>query len=146
LCGNKSIGFDFEGSPFGEDKFDMNLNYDKFKYKDIYHGFIFYKSKFDWVNWLGRYPYELEDDFIGESKRRSLLDGVDKEKLEIFIRTQKQSKDYDKFVGSKFVEYLLYTRQNAKLFLYQFLFILTNFFIFLLLIRYIIKLKKNSKT
>lgn len=146
LCGNKSIGFDFEGSPFGEDKFDMNLNYDKFKYKDIYHGFIFYKSKFDWVNWTGQFPYELEDDFIGEYKRRMTLDGFDKETLDLMISEGKQSKGYDKFVGGKFnIDYLLYTRQNAKLFLYQFVFILTNFFIFLLIIRYIIKLKRTPK-
>lgn len=143
LCGNKSIGFDFEGSPFGEDKFDMNLNYDQFKYKDIYHGFIFYKSKFDWVNWTGQFPYELEDDFIDEYKSRRILGGAEKNSLDISINEQKKSKDYDKFVPSKFnIDYLLYTRQNVKLFLYQFVFMLSNFFVLLLIIKRLFQSKK----
>ena len=54
-CGNKSIGFDLAGTPFGEDRFDLNprcLN-GKHKYKEIYHGFIFYKPVEAWIFGLG---------------------------------------------------------------------------------------------
>ncbi len=66
-CGNKSIGFDFAGSPFGEDVFDLNprcLN-GKHKYKEIYHGFIFYKPVEEWVFGLG-IPYPSDADFEEE--------------------------------------------------------------------------------
>lgn len=54
-CENKSIGFDLAGTPFGEDSFDLNprcLN-GKYKYKEIYTGFIFYKPIEEWVFGLG---------------------------------------------------------------------------------------------
>lgn len=141
LCGNKSIGFDLEGSPFGEDQFGMNLNYSQFKYKDIYHGFVFYKSKFDWINWIGNFPYELEDDFIDEYKRRNILYGD--EKANLYIQEQKKNKDYDKFVENKInMDLFVYAKQNVKLLCYQFIFILSNFLILILLIRYIIKSRK----
>ncbi|HBN04189.1 MAG TPA: hypothetical protein DD434_00160 [Bacteroidales bacterium] len=141
LCGNKSIGFDLEGSPFGEDQFDMNLNFSQFKYKDIYHGFIFYKSKFDWVNWTGQFPYELEDDFIDEYKRRNILYG--REKANLYIQEQRKSKDYDKFVERKMnTDLFVYAKQNIKLISYQLIFILSNFLILILILRYIIKSRK----
>jgi hypothetical protein len=43
--GNRPAGFDFEGSPFGEDAFDMfpflpNVRY-RLRYKDVFTGFVF---------------------------------------------------------------------------------------------------------
>jgi len=40
-----NIGFDFNGSPLGQDKFDYALgkNNDLFKYQDIFDGFVFFK-------------------------------------------------------------------------------------------------------
>ena len=143
LCGNKSIGFDLKGSPFGEDQFDMNMNYYNFKYKDIYTGFIFYKSKFDWVNLIGQYPYELEDDFINEYKRRMILDGYDKKELDISISENKKSKDYNKFVPNKInIDFLIYTKQNFKLFCFQLIFIFSNLFIVVFIIKELLKSKK----
>lgn len=41
---DSAIGFDFEGSPFGEDIFDGHFLYtNKIKYKDMFTGFIYYK-------------------------------------------------------------------------------------------------------
>lgn len=66
-CGDKSIGFDLAGTPFGEDGFDLNprcLN-GKYKYKEIYHGFIFYKPVEAWVFGLG-IPNPADSDFEEE--------------------------------------------------------------------------------
>ena len=52
-CGNKSIGFDLANSPFGDCIFDRILATDEVKMKDVYHGFIFYKPVFEWVNSIG---------------------------------------------------------------------------------------------
>lgn len=42
-CGNKSIGFDLAGTPFGEDRFDLRPGFFKkrLEYKEVYTGFIF---------------------------------------------------------------------------------------------------------
>ncbi|MBN2135847.1 MAG: hypothetical protein JW737_08965, partial [Acidobacteria bacterium] len=44
VTGNRETGFDFDGSPFGEDYFDyyMFIKHDR-KYKDVFKGYIFYK-------------------------------------------------------------------------------------------------------
>lgn len=55
-CGNKSIGFDLDGTPFGESLFDMGGGWppvDKIKYKDVFHGFIFYKPVDEWIEGRG---------------------------------------------------------------------------------------------
>ena len=141
LCGNKSIGFDLKTSPFGKDQFDMNMNYSNFKYEDIYTGFIFYKSKFDWVNMAGKYPYEQEDNFIEEYKRRMILHGYGG--LDKYIYECRKSKDYNKFVPNKVnPEFIMYTKPNSKIFLFQFIFILSNFFLIILIIRDILVSRK----
>ncbi len=66
-CGNKSIGFDLAGTPFGEDDFDLHprcLN-GKYKYKEVYDGFIFYKPVEEWVFGLG-IPHPADSDFEKE--------------------------------------------------------------------------------
>ena len=42
---NKSLGFDFRNSPFGKDQFDLFIipTWKKYKYQDIFTGFVFYK-------------------------------------------------------------------------------------------------------
>ncbi|MDR2563869.1 MAG: hypothetical protein LBC98_07995, partial [Prevotellaceae bacterium] len=46
---NPSLGFDFENSPFGNDKFDQYVERDTvLKYNDIYEGFIFYGGIHRW--------------------------------------------------------------------------------------------------
>ncbi len=64
-CGNKSIGFDLAGTPFGEDCFDLNPRCFNGKYKEIYHGFIFYKPVEEWVFGLG-IPNPSDSDFEEE--------------------------------------------------------------------------------
>lgn len=44
LSGNPPTGFDFEGSPFGEDLFDARyIKIKGLRYKDLFTGFIFYR-------------------------------------------------------------------------------------------------------
>lgn len=66
-CGNKSIGFDLAGTPFGEDHFDLHprCRNGKYKYKEIYTGFIFYKPVEEWVFGLG-IPHPADSGFEEE--------------------------------------------------------------------------------
>lgn len=67
---NPEIGFDFAGSPFGNDKFDLALkNTPRLTYKDVFTGFIFYKPLNEHINKTG-FPYEF-DNFEDEILKRS---------------------------------------------------------------------------
>ena len=60
-AGNPDAGFNFRGSPFGEDKWDaFFLNPKSLKYKDIFTGYIFYKPLSQQINKVG-FPYEFEN-------------------------------------------------------------------------------------
>ncbi len=78
-CGNKSIGFDLAGTPFGEDRFDLNPRHfrGRKKYKEIYDGFIFYKPVEEWVFACG-IPERCDSDFEQELAWRdgAIWDGV----------------------------------------------------------------------
>jgi hypothetical protein len=44
VTGNRDVGFNFEGSPFGNDYFDyFTFRKHNLKYKDVFNGYIFYK-------------------------------------------------------------------------------------------------------
>ncbi|MGD0582971.1 MAG: hypothetical protein ABR974_08520 [Bacteroidales bacterium] len=53
--GNRSLGFDFKESPFGEDEFDLYFSPagKLLKYKDVFTGYIFYKPLEKHYNSLG---------------------------------------------------------------------------------------------
>ena len=70
-CGNKSIGFDLAGTPFGEDRFDLRPGYFKkrLEYKEVYTGFIFYKPVGEWVFGIG-IPNMADAGFVDELVRR----------------------------------------------------------------------------
>jgi len=51
--GNKSIGFDLAGTIFGDDIFDLHPFAERHAYKDVFHGFIFYKPASEWVASIG---------------------------------------------------------------------------------------------
>jgi hypothetical protein len=71
--GNPDTGFDFEGSPFGEDQFDLAFIYTKgMLFKDVFTGYIFYKPLTAHYKKEG-FPYEFnnfEDTMI---RRASIL-------------------------------------------------------------------------
>ena len=70
IAGNPDAGFDFKGSPFGDDKWDGFFLYPKsLVYKDIFTGFIFYKPLNQQIKKVG-YPYEM-DNFEDTLLRRA---------------------------------------------------------------------------
>lgn len=72
ISGNPNVGFDFENSPLGSDKFDGLTGYpsDELKYKDVFTGFIFYKPLEQHIKKTG-FPYMLynfKDSLIRRAK------------------------------------------------------------------------------
>lgn len=73
VCKNKSIGFDFAGSPFGRDYFDMYTTPTReTAYKDVYTGFIFYKPIEEWVLSIGHNGF-IDNEFWPEYLRREII-------------------------------------------------------------------------
>lgn len=72
--GNPSLGFDFDNSHFGNDRFDhYDRTYsDSIGYKNVFTGFIFYKPILDWKLTLG-IPNIIDDEFMPEYLRRIRL-------------------------------------------------------------------------
>jgi hypothetical protein len=75
VTGNRAIGFDFAGSPFGDDQFDMfPMGVDHLTYRDVFTGFVFYEP-------LSRHrlasgvPGVIDSTFIEELVQRYLLTG-----------------------------------------------------------------------
>lgn len=69
---NQNTGFNFVGSPFGKDEFDMNIGkqVSGVRYQDIFNGFIFYKPLKEHMHKTG-FPYMLynfEDSLIKRAK------------------------------------------------------------------------------
>ena len=69
---NQNTGFNFVGSPFGKDEFDMNIGkqVSGVRYQDIFNGFIFYKPLKKHMHKTG-FPYMLynfEDSLIKRAK------------------------------------------------------------------------------
>lgn len=103
LLGNRATGFDFSGSPMGDDFFDMfpSLgNMYRFKYSDIFTGFIFWKPIKEWIAEYN-YPYMM-NGFEKEYIRRLCISGrdtvniqhvIDLYKKEIYSQESKQYLD-----------------------------------------------------
>jgi len=80
LSGNRPAGFNFEGSPFGNDKWDgFFLNSQSLTYKDIFTGIIFYKPLEEQIKKDG-YPHEL-DTFEDTLVRRAACVGSSEEEM-----------------------------------------------------------------
>ncbi len=77
--GNPAMGFDFNGTPFGEDTFDFFGDYESVPnsvtYRRIYDGFIFYRPVEEHILKAGIQGY-LDDEYISEFKRRFEIAGV----------------------------------------------------------------------
>jgi hypothetical protein len=72
MLGNPDAGFDFSGSPFGDDDFDAAfLQTPSLKYKDVFTGFIYYKPFLEQTVKY-RFPYEF-DQFADSALRRSAV-------------------------------------------------------------------------
>jgi uncharacterized RDD family membrane protein YckC len=72
ILGNPDAGFDFSGSPFGDDNFDAAfLQTPSLKYKDVFTGFIYYKP-FSEQTKKNLFPYEF-DHFEDSILRRATV-------------------------------------------------------------------------
>jgi len=83
--GNVPVGFDFEGSPFGKNKFDMYpfspRNIFQCSYQDVFTGYVFYKPEKEHTYsapYYGRYAAEKEYEW---AMQHSLIDSVQGKKL-----------------------------------------------------------------
>ena len=66
------VGFNFDGSPFGEDQFDIWPLKQHFKYKDVFDGFVFYKPVDEHLLVVG-IPGIIDSVFAPEILRRYAL-------------------------------------------------------------------------
>jgi len=76
VAGNPSLGFDFKGSPLGDDPFDyfpfpIPVSY---TYQDVFTGFVFYKPLSEHRMSFG-VPGLLDPEFTAELVRRSQITG-----------------------------------------------------------------------
>ena len=53
VCDNKSVGFDLDGTIFGDDTFDLFSAKTDRTFKEVYNGFIFYKPASEWIGSWG---------------------------------------------------------------------------------------------
>ncbi len=72
--GNKSFGFNFKNSPFGEDEFDLFFlpSGKLFKYQDVFKGFVFYKPLEEHYNSFG-FRNIIANGFDEEILKRAAL-------------------------------------------------------------------------
>lgn len=76
LSGNPDVGFDFQNSLFGRDRFDASVDNpsDELNYEDVFTGFIFYKPLEQQIEKTG-FPYmfdNFEDSILRRAKCVSL--------------------------------------------------------------------------
>lgn len=97
--GNPLIGFDFEGSPFGElpcdywDKFNNKCPKDKhLKYKDVFDGFVFYNPiEEHCLSW--NFPEWFDDEtFVKEYVAHKEKMGVDKKNIDKMVEQNRKDK------------------------------------------------------
>lgn len=71
LSGDPNVGFDFQNSPFGRDRFDAFVGNpsDELNYADVFTGFIFYKPLEKHIEKTG-FPY-ISDNFEDSILRRA---------------------------------------------------------------------------
>ena len=71
--GNPAVGFDLEGSPFGNEPFKLfNKPLEPLAFKDVVHGFVFYKPIEAWRMQIG-VPGIIDEGYKKEYVRRCLL-------------------------------------------------------------------------
>jgi hypothetical protein len=93
--GNRSAGFDFNNSPFGENRFDLLHFYEhNLKYKDVFTGFIFYKPPDEHICRFG--ITEIFDSTYKETLKSRLLNilEIDSIYVEEYLPYIKGTHDY----------------------------------------------------
>lgn len=101
---NKNIGFDFIGSPFGKDTFDMfPFKKTNLKYEEVFTGFCFYEPMENHILSMG-IPEIFNKDFIKEYKRRVNIITPNKKVNENKIRALNMNNKLDYKTIQKFIE------------------------------------------
>jgi hypothetical protein len=73
ITGIRDLGFDFQGSPFGRDQFDIwPFNHDRFRFADVFTGFAFYMPLSEQRTAIG-VPGIIDSAFGQELMRRNSL-------------------------------------------------------------------------
>jgi len=119
LCDNPYIGFNFASSPFGEDKFDLKVNWgrrDTLHYQDIFTGFVFYQPLSKMWFQTGGFPYKM-NDFEQEYQRRLYLSGQDTTNMKAKIEIANNCHVTTSYFGHSKL-YLFYNNMEVSLYLF----------------------------
>lgn len=92
-AGNPDAGFNFSGSPFGSDHFDLAFaSTPGLTYKDVFKGFVFYKPLNQHIKKQG-FPYEFTNFEDSILKRAAYVDQAQVESFRKIIAYKKQQTD-----------------------------------------------------
>ncbi|NIR46222.1 MAG: hypothetical protein GWN99_17480 [Gemmatimonadetes bacterium] len=87
VMGDASLGFDFNGSPFGADQFDyFPFNTQTVSYADVFTGFVFHRP-LDAHLFVDNVPRLLADHFLDEYRRRLRIAGTPETEIEARARS-----------------------------------------------------------
>jgi len=83
LAGNPNLGFNFQGSPFGEDRFDyFPFFWTRLQYQDVFTGFVFFRP-LEAHRMCAGLPGLIDQTFAEELRRRYSIAGVNRTKEDI---------------------------------------------------------------
>jgi hypothetical protein len=106
ISGNPDAGFNFSGSPFGNDEFDQAFfRTPGLTYKDVFTDFIFYKPLNKQIKKEG-FPYEFENFEDTILKRAAYVSKSEVESFETLIASKKQYVDP---IDSEIIPYALFS-------------------------------------
>jgi hypothetical protein len=88
VLGNPDAGFDFTGSPFGNDSFDYFPVPSKYRYRDVFTGFIFYRPLDEHKMSMG-IPNLFDAAFVDELIARYEIEGEMRSRQEIIRKIEK---------------------------------------------------------
>ncbi|MHC4725850.1 MAG: hypothetical protein ACYS17_01340 [Planctomycetota bacterium] len=88
VLGNPDVGFDFEGSPFGDDSFDYFPVPSKYRYRNVFTGFIFHSPLDEHKMSMG-IPNLFDAAFVDELIRRYEIEGEMRSRQEIVRKIEK---------------------------------------------------------
>jgi uncharacterized RDD family membrane protein YckC len=114
LAGNPALGFNFSGSPFGNDDFDLaSASIPGLTYKDVFTGFVFYKPLKEHIEKDGFF-YEFENFEDTIIKRAAYVSKPHVETIKMLNRYYQQNRNNP--VATEHIRYfLLYNLVNKMI-------------------------------
>jgi hypothetical protein len=106
FTGNKNIGFDLKGTPFGKTKFDMysfgENAYENVTFDFIFDGFVFYEPIYNFEMVDGITGIFDDEVFLKEFYRRALMMGYTKDEIKASVeywntKTINKIENFDKY-------------------------------------------------